>query len=60
MPASNHVPDPTPSENPPLSRRDRRRKTTQPQPGNNFPTTKFASQGRAAVPAHKYLNYRRG
>ncbi|MFI5781529.1 hypothetical protein [Nocardia sp. NPDC051570] len=60
MPA-NHVPEPTPSDDQqPLSRRERRRKATQPQAGSGYPNANFPANGRAVAPARKYTNYRRG
>ncbi len=58
MPASNNHPSPVPPEQPQLSRRERRRKTTQPE--TSLPNTKFSAHNRTAVPARKHVNYRRG
>ncbi|RDI65344.1 hypothetical protein [Nocardia pseudobrasiliensis] len=57
MPAANN-PSPVPPEQSQLSRRERRRKTTQTE--TSLTDTKFSAHNRTTVPARKHVNYRRG
>ncbi|MFI6869825.1 hypothetical protein [Nocardia sp. NPDC050406] len=56
MPAHSEVPNAHSADERPLSRRERRGKAAKQQPIGG----KVRTPGRAAVPAAKHLNYRRG